>query len=237
MREERGDKIESLKKEFPEVESILRLERVPLKERPVKGGAQPRILKILSILMAGFLSSSIAFLLSRWLEHPLIVESGFLRDLSKGRFLLYLLPLFFMITSILSLIFSNLLLRTNWRKVRKEEELSYKRLILSLASENPALSEKWRIKVVHWSLRLRKTCYLIPWRLFLPLIVLALVLLFLRLFMPTAIPGQLITGLLYGKSEKTQLDLTLRFLEPKIDLMFKSFFDDLIRKIDLLLRW
>jgi len=237
VREESNEEVESLKREIPEAEGLLQLERVFLKEGIMKGKTQPRALKLLSILIAAFFSLSIIFALSRWLEHPLIAESGFLRHLPRGRFLLYFLPLFFIITSILSLTFSNILLRADWRKIMREEENLYKNLVFSLVSENSALSEKWRIKEVYWSLRMRKVGSLIPWRFFLPLIVLAFLLLFLGIIWPTALPEHLTSGLVYGKPEKTRIDQTLSLLEPKVDLMLKSFVEGLIRRIDLLLRW
>mgnify|MGYP000400856928 CR=1 FL=1 len=212
----------------------LRLEREELGETP-GGGLRPRVLGLLSLLAAMFFSLSTLFLLGKWLEHPLIREV--LRDLSRERLLLYLSPLFLLITSFLSITFSNLLLKMDWRRISREEERFYRRLITLIISENSALAERWSIREVRWSLRRRKRGYLVPWKLLSFLLPLAFLLLLLGLISPEALPERLSNVLFYGRPERTQLDQEIRLLESQVNLIVKSYLEELMRRINLMLRW
>jgi len=238
LSEEESEEIESLKRTYPDLESLLEVQRIPFrKEKAREIMIEPRALKLLSVLFAIFLSLSIIFLLIRWIEHPLIARSGILKEVSKKTFLLYFLPLFAMITPVLSLAFSNILLRTDWNKIMKSEESSYRNLAFSLSRENSALTEKWRLKELTWSLKKNKPRDLIPWKLFSPFILLAVMLFVFYFLWPDILIRPQANALLFGKPEKTLFDQTVRFLEPKIEFMLKSFLDSLFRRIDLLLGW
>lgn len=233
--EEVKEGVKSPEEGLPEAD--LKLKREELGSMKFEGGLQPRVLRLLSFLTAIFFSLCTLFLLGRWLEHPLISKSGVLRDLSRERLLLYLSPLFLLMTSVLSITFSNLLLKTNWRRISKEEKRSYRRLITLIISDNSALAEKWFLKEVYWSLRKRKLGYFVPWKLLVFLLPLVVLLFLLGLISPEALPERLTNMLFYGRPERTQLDQEIRLLEPQVDLMLKSYLEGLMRRINLMLRW
>jgi len=233
--EEEKKGIKSQEEGLPEAE--LKLKREKLGAMRFEGGFQPRVLRLLSFLAAIFFSLSTLFLLSKWLEHPLISKSGVLGDLPRERLLLYLFPLFLLMTSVLSITFSNLLLKTDWRRISKEERRSHRRLIILIISDNSALAEKWRLKEVYWSLRKGKLGYLVPWKLIVFLLPLAVLLFLFGLISPEALPERLTNVLFYGRPERTQLDQEIRLLELQVDLMLKSYLEGLMRRINLMLRW